>query len=86
MRPLRSLISEKEISYVLITTGVGICLIGGDVELGSCFNRNIGVTDGITSTDLGTLSVESDSKRATRLDASSLTRVIDNRLVVLQQC
>jgi hypothetical protein len=73
-----------EILHVLIITGSGICLISGDVEHGALTDGDILVTDGVTGTDLGALGVEGNGERATDLGAGGLTRVVNDRLVVLQ--
>ena len=70
--------------HVLIITGSGVRLIGGDVEDGALLDREILVTDGVTGTDFGALGVKGNSERAASLDTGSLARVVNDRLVVLQ--
>jgi hypothetical protein len=71
------------ILHVLIVTGGGVGLVGGDVKLVADLDGDVGITNGVTSTDLGALGVKGDGQRTASLDTSSLTGVVDNRLVVL---
>lgn len=70
--------------HVLVIRSSGVCLIGGDVEHGALFNGEILVTNGVTGTDLGALSVKGNGERATNLDTGGLASVVNDRLVVLQ--
>lgn len=69
--------------HVLVITGIGICLIGGDVKDGSLLDREVLVFNGVTGADLGALGVEGNGERAASLDTGSLARVVNDRLVVL---
>lgn len=78
--------SKEGILHVLIVTGGGVCLIGGDVEDGAFLDGEILVTDGVTGTDLGALSVEGNGERTASLETGGLTGVVNDRLVVLRTC
>jgi hypothetical protein len=79
-----NLSSKEGILHVLIVTGGGVCLIGGDVEDGAFLDGEILVTDGVTGTDLGALSVEGNGERTASLETGGLTGVVNDRLVVLR--
>ena len=72
------------ILHVLIVRRSGIRLIGGDVEHGALLDGDVLVTRSVTGTDLGALSVQGNRERAANLNTSSLARVVNDRLVVLQ--
>lgn len=71
------------ILHVLVVTGSGVGLISGDVEDVAHGDGDILVADSVTGTDLRTLGVESNGQRTTSLDASGLTGMVDDGLVVL---
>lgn len=75
----------NEILHVLIVTGGGVGVVGGDVQLVAALDGDVGIANGVTSTDLGALGVKGDGQRTTSLDASGLTGVVDHRLVVLME-
>lgn len=70
--------------HVLVITGIGICLIGGDVKDGSLLDREVLVFNGVTGADLGALGVEGNGEGTASLETGSLARVVNDRLVVLQ--
>ena len=78
------LLSMEGVLHVLVITGIGICLIGGDVKDGSLLDREVLVVNGVTGADLGALGVEGNGERAASLDTGSLASVVNDRLVVLQ--
>lgn len=69
--------------HVLVVGGGSVLLIGGDVQNGASLDRDIGIANSVTCADLGALGVERNGKRATSLCPLGLTRVVDDRLVVL---
>lgn len=69
--------------HVLVITGSGISVIGGDVQLSARSDREILIVSGVTSTDLGALGVKSNGQRTTGLNTGSLTGVVNHRLVIL---
>lgn len=70
--------------HVLVVTGSGVCLIGGDVKDGALLDGEVLVVDGVTSADLGALGVEGNGEGTASLETGSLARVVNDRLVVLQ--
>lgn len=75
---------EKNL-HVLIVTGVGVGIIGGDVKDGAFLDGEVLVADSVSGTDLGALGVEGNGERAASLDTGSLARVVNDRLVVLRK-
>jgi len=77
------MLRKRDALHVLIVTGGSIGIVGGDVQLVADLDGNVRIANGVTSTDLRALSVQSDGQGTASLNASSLTSVIDDRLVVL---
>ena len=76
-------LGQRSVLHVLIVTGGSIGIVGGDVQLMTDLDGDIRIANGVTSTDLRALGVKSDGQGTASLNASSLTSVIDDRLVVL---
>lgn len=74
---------KRDALHVLIVTGGSIGIVGGNVQLVADLDGNIRIANGVTSTNLRALGVKSDGQGTASLNASSLTSVIDDRLVVL---
>jgi hypothetical protein len=70
-------------SHVLCVASSGVLLIGGDVENGTRFQRQILVTLGVTSSDLGALGVQSNGNLASGLNLLCLASIVDDGLMIL---
>lgn len=69
--------------HVLVIAGVGICLVGGDVEHGAFLDGNILIPGSVARADFGALGVEGNGERATFLDFGGFAGMVDDGLVVL---
>lgn len=73
---------KRDLHGLIVASG-GIRLIGGNGDLGTHLDGVVLVINGVTGTDLRALGVEGNSQRAAGLNASSLTGIVDDGLVVL---
>lgn len=70
-------------SHVLVVTGSGIRIIGGNVHLVASTDGNILIVGSVTRSDLGALGIKSNGNIATSVGSLGLTSVVNDRLVVL---
>lgn len=64
--------------HVLIVTGSGICLIGGDVDFSAQADGIVLVANSVTGTDLRTLGVKGNGQRTAGLDTCGFTSIVDD--------
>jgi hypothetical protein len=69
--------------HVLVVGSSGILLVGGDVDLVTGRDWDIGIIRGVSGTDLWALGVQSYCKRTTWVLLLGLLGVVNDRLVVL---
>ena len=73
----------RNYQHVVIVRGIGVFLIGCDVDYVTQFDWNILVIHGIAGTNFRTLCIKGNSKRTSRLGLLGLASIIDDGLMIL---
>lgn len=69
--------------HVVSVASSSVLLISGDVDDLAGRNGEVGISNGVSGTDLGALGVEGNGDGTTVLGGNSSTGIVNDRLVVL---